>query len=447
MDYEETTKYILNLRRHGDIKLGFERIQYMLDRLGNPEKKLKFVHVGGTTGKGSTAAMISSILSTAGYKAGAYTSPHLSDYRERITIKGRKIPEEDVLRLFEELSPIEEKIQKEINEGITFFEFTTALALKYFSDNNVDIAVMEVGLGGRLDATNLINPIASVITNIGLEHTDLLGDTKEKIAYEKAGIIKQGGNLVTAPDDEAYEIFDKKCKELGAKIYRVGTDIKVNGTGINSDYGYQTFNVEGFGKQYNNVDCRLIGNHQLLNAGCAFGVANILNQNGLDISEDSFRKGLRDVVWPGRLEIMQRDPMILLDCAKDPLGMVALRSSLENIFKHKKLITIIGISSDKEIPLMLDQIVPISDTIIATRHSVGNRSFGPDDLAQIISKYGKSAIVAYDVSKAIDIAVSKADKDDLICITGSLFLVGEARERWHKEVVIWGREMNEGAKR
>ena len=191
MDYDKVTNYILNLKRFGDIKLGFERVDYLLEGLGNPEKKLKCVHVGGTTGKGSTAAMVSSVLSSAGYRVGTYTSPHLSDYTERIVIRGQKIPKDEVVRLFEQMVPLADRMEKEKNETPTFFEFTTALALKYFYDKNVDIAVMEVGLGGRLDATNVINAVVSIITNIGLEHTDILGDTKEKIAYEKAGIIKK----------------------------------------------------------------------------------------------------------------------------------------------------------------------------------------------------------------------------------------------------------------
>ena len=441
MDYGQITDYVFNLRRFGDIKLGLERIEYLLNALGNPEKNLKYVHIGGTTGKGSTAAMLSSVLSSSGYNVGTYTSPHLSDYTERITLRGRKISENDVVRLFDKLAPIAEKMEKDIKDTPTFFEFTTALALEYFYEKKVDIAVIEVGLGGRLDATNVIDPIVSIITNIALEHTEILGDTKVKIAYEKAGIIKKQRSLVTACDPEVYGIFEEKCKELGSQIYRVGTDINVKA--ISSDYNHQIFDVKGFGKNYENVECKLIGKHQLLNAGCVFGAVDILNQNGFAISEETFRKGLKNVVWPGRLEVMQREPIILLDAAKDELAMKALRTSITGIFKYNKLTTIIGVSADKKLGLMLDEIIPISDSVIVTKHHVAGRALDPEALAIMVSKYGKKAIVTTDVGEAIDIALKSCGKDDLICITGSVFLIGEARERWYKEVVIWGREMNE----
>jgi dihydrofolate synthase/folylpolyglutamate synthase len=388
--------------------------------------------------------MVSSILSYAGYKVGTYTSPHLSDYTERIVIKGKKIPEEEVVRLFDEMMPIAEKMEKEKKEGPSFFEFTTVLAIKYFCENSVDIAVMEVGLGGRLDATNVIDPMVSVITNIGLEHTDILGDTREKIAMEKAGIIKQGGRLVTAADPEIYNIFKEVCRERSSSIVGVGSDIMVKGREYSEES--QTFDVEGFGTRYDNVELKLIGDHQLCNAGCAFGAVHVLNENGFDVPEEAFRSGLKNVMWPGRLEIMQRNPTVVLDCAKDPYGMKALREALLKTFKSRKLITIIGMSSDKNIPLMLDEIIPVSSAVIATKHHIAGRAFDPAVLAGMVSKYGKKAIVADSVDEALDIALKSSDSDSLICVTGSLFLVGEARERWHKEVVIWGREMNETRK-
>jgi dihydrofolate synthase/folylpolyglutamate synthase len=440
MDYDKVTEHIFNLRRFGDMKLGLERVQGILDGLGNPEKRLKYVHIGGTNGKGSTAAMVSSILSYAGYKVGTYTSPHLTDFTERIAIKGKKISKDDVVRLFDRLMPIADEMDKAGN-GVTFFEFATALAIKYFEENKVDIAVMEVGIGGRLDATNVITPIVSIITNIGLEHTDILGDTREKIAREKAGIIKNNSTLITSADPVICDQLKGICNERDSKIYLVGSDIKVKP--VSASERDQTFDISGFGKDYRGVSCRLIGEHQLSNAGCAFGAVEILNLNGFIITEESFRSGLMNVVWPGRLELMQENPRVILDCAKDPLAMKALKDSLTKIFKYDKLITILGISSDKQIPAMLDEIVPVSDMIVATRHDVGGRAVDPAELARMVSKYGKETIAAKDVNEAIDAAIRSSTKDSLICITGSVFLVGEARERWHPEVVIWGREMNE----
>jgi len=440
MDYDKVTEHIFNLRKFGDMKLGLERVQSMLNGLGNPEKKLKYVHIGGTNGKGSTAAMISSILSYAGYKVGTYTSPHLSDFTERIAIRGKKIPKDDVVRLFDEMMPIADEMSKQGN-GITFFEFATALAIKYFAENEVDIAVMEVGIGGRLDATNVITPIVSVITNIGLEHTEILGDTREKIAREKAGIIKSNGNLVTSTDPVIYTLLKGICSERGSRIYLVGSDIKAKS--LSAGERSQSFDIEGFGKSYKNVSCKLIGEHQLSNAGCAFGAIEILNQNGFLVTEEAFRSGLANVVWPGRLELMQEKPRVILDCAKDPLAMKALRNSLTTIFKYDKLITILSISSDKQIPAMLAEMGPISYMIIATKHNVGGRAVDPNELADMASKYCKKAISVMDVNEAIDAAINVSTDNSLICVTGSVFLVGEARERWYPEVVIWGREMNE----
>lgn len=429
---------MLGLKRFGDMKLGLERTRHLLKELGNPDKHLKYVHVGGTNGKGSTCAMISAVLSSAGYKVGTYTSPHLSDFTERIVINGKKIPKDDVVRLFSRMIAIADKMKE---DAPTLFEMTTALALKYFEEKKVDVAVMEVGLGGRLDATNVINPIVSVITNIGLEHTDILGETREKIAVEKAGIIKKNGTLITAADPKIYRIFEKICKERNSVIIRVGSEIKIKA--IKSDEKHQIFGIEGLGFHYKNLELKLIGRHQLYNAGCAFGAAQILNKNGFSISEEAFKNGLKKTVWPGRLEIMQHNPTVVLDGAKDPYGMKALRDALTNIFKYDKLITIIGISSDKNVSLMLDEIIPVSDTVIATKHHVAGRALDPKELAALVSGYGKKAIVTSDVNEALDIALKSKDKKTLVCVTGSIFLIGEARERWHKNVAIWGREMNE----
>jgi dihydrofolate synthase / folylpolyglutamate synthase len=443
-DYDKVTKYILSLRKFGEIELRLDRIQYLLNMLGNPEKKLKYVHIGGTNGKGSTAAMVSSILSYAGYKVGTFTSPHLSDFTERIVIKNKKIPKDDLVRLFEELIPVVEQIKTEKTYHITQFEFITAIAIKYFVENQVDIVVMEVGLGGRLDATNVIEPIVSIITNIGLEHTEILGDTREKIALEKAGIIKNDVPLITAADPKIYKIFEDICKKKNSTIYLVGSDIKLKP--LSSYEDHQLCDIEGFGKVYQNVSCKLIGEHQLYNIGCAFGAIEILNKNGFTIDENAFRKGLDGVVWPGRLEVVQDKPKIVLDCAKDPVAMKALRDSLPKIFSYDQLILVISISSDKQIELMLADIVPISDLVITTKHNVQGRAVDPQKLADNVLKYNKKTIVTRNVPEAIDVAIKLATPDSLICIAGSVFLVGEARERWHKEAVTWGREMNEGRK-
>lgn len=440
-EYNKVTDYIFGLRRFGEMKLGLERVEYLLGKLGNPEKKLKCVHIAGTNGKGSTAAMVSSILSCAGYRVGMYTSPHLSDYTERIRIGDRQMQPGEVVALFEKMMPLVGPMQEEECGSPTFFEFTTVLALEYFFEKKVDIAVIEVGLGGRLDATNVIKPLVSVITNIGLEHTDILGDTREKIAKEKAGIIKRGVPLVTAADPEIREIFGKICTDAGSRMYSVGPDIRIKSIECTTER--QLFDAEGLGRHYNSVECRLIGNHQLSNAGCAFGVVQLLNESGFEIKEEAYRKGMGSVAWPGRLEIMRRSPTIVLDCAKDPSGMRMLSGALTSLFRYSKLITIIGVSSDKQIAQMLDEIVPVSDLVIATKHHVMGREMEPDILAKMVSERGKRALVAENVNLALDMALGLAGTSDLICVTGSVFVVGEARERWHAGEVVWGRETNE----
>jgi dihydrofolate synthase/folylpolyglutamate synthase len=440
MDYDGVTEYIFNLKRFG-IKLGLERVQSMLNRLNNPEKRLKYVHIGGTNGKGSTTAMVSSVLTSAGYRVGVFTSPHLSDFTERITISGRRISKRDVVRLFEELVPVARAVEIEYGSAPTFFEFITVLAIEYFAESKVDIAVMEVGLGGRLDSTNVIQPLVAVITNIGLENMDILGDTREKIALEKAGIIKPHCPLITAADPAVYDIFHDVCRKRNSPIYRVGSEINVKGTSTNESY--QIFNISGFGIEYDAVDCKLIGEHQLSNIGCAFGVVAILNQNGFVIDERAFREGLKSVEWPGRLEIVQNNPKIVLDCAKDPLAMEALRNSLIKIFKYDRLILVLSISSDKNTSLMLDNILPISDLVIATKHNVRGRAMDPKELAKKVKTYNKKVLVEENINDAINIAIRNSTPNSLICVTGSVFLVGEARERWHKKVAFWGRETNE----
>jgi dihydrofolate synthase/folylpolyglutamate synthase len=442
-DYNKVTDYIFRLRRFGEMKLGLGRVENMLGRLSNPENKLKCVHIAGTNGKGSTAAMLSSVLSCAGYSVGMYTSPHLSDYTERIRVGSRQIDPGEVVALFGKMMPLVGLMQKEDCGSPTFFEFTTALALEYFFEKNVDIAVIEVGLGGRLDATNVITPLVSVITNIGLEHTDILGDTREKIAKEKAGIIKKGVPLVTAADPEMREIFRKSCLDAGSEIYSVGVGSDIEATGRESSTERQLFDAEGLGRRYRGVECRLIGSHQLSNAGCAFGVVRLLNERGFGIGEEAYRRGMGSVAWPGRLEIVQREPTVVLDCAKDPSGMRVLREALTSLFRYSKLITIIGVSSDKQIPTMLDEIVPVSDLVIATKHHVMGRTAEPSLLARMISERGGHALVAEDVSLALDMAHGLADRHSLICVAGSVFVVGEARERWRRGGVIWGRETNE----
>jgi dihydrofolate synthase/folylpolyglutamate synthase len=307
----------------------------------------------------------------------------------------------------------------------------------------VDFAVLEVGLGGRLDATNVVNPLVSVITNVSLEHTQILGDTVLKIAKEKAGIIKKNGILITATeDDEVFNLFRRICKEKKSKIFRVGRDIEFES--LASSITGQEFTINGFNGRYDDLYIPLLGKHQLANAATAVGAIEALRFHGIVIPEETIREGLKKVKWPGRLEIVQKNPLVVLDCAKDPEAMKKLKEAVLDIFNYEKLILVISISSDKDFRSMLNEIIPISDSIIITKHKVMNRGTDPKILAEEVKKFKKEFVIVEDVKDAVRKALNLANEKDMILVTGSLFTVAEARELWFKEVdVRWGRELNE----
>jgi dihydrofolate synthase/folylpolyglutamate synthase len=440
MNYQDVTRYLYSLNLFGG-KLGLERIERLLELMGNPQEKFKSILVGGTNGKGSTVVMISSILQEAGFKVGTFTKPHLSSFTERIVVNGKRIPEEDVVRIVEEVRSTIERMKEESNfEHPTFFEVVIAITFRYFEEQKVDFAVLEVGLGGRLDATNVVNPLVSVITNVSLEHTQILGDTVLKIAKEKAGIIKKNGILITATeDDEVFNLFRRICKEKKSKIFRVGRDIEFES--LASSITGQEFTINGFNGRYDDLYIPLLGKHQLANAATAVGAIEALRFHGIVIPEETIREGVK---WPGRLEIVQKNPFVVLDCAKDPEAMKKLKEAVLDIFNYEKLILVISISSDKDFRSMLNEIIPISDSIIITKHKVMNRGIDPKILAEEVKKFKKEFVIVEDVKDAVRKALNLANEKDMILVTGSLFTVAEARELWFKEVNIrWGRELNE----
>jgi len=425
-------------------KLGLSRVVRLLQLMGNPEKKFKSILVGGTNGKGSTVAMISSILREAGYKVGMFTKPHLSSFTERIVVDNKRIDEDIVVKIIEEIKDKIEIMKKDLAfEHPTFFEVVIALTFRYFEQQKVDFAVLEVGMGGRLDATNVVDSLVSLITNVSLEHTKILGDTVLKIANEKAGIIKQNGILITATeDDEVFNLFKKICEEKRSKIFRVGQDITFEK--LSSDIHGQNFNVKSILNNYENLHISLLGEHQLFNASCAIAAVESLKFHDIVISLSAIENGLKNVKWPGRLEIIQEKPLVVLDSAKDPLAMRKLKDAVQKNFKYKKLILVISISSDKDVHSMLSEIVPISDFVVLTRHKVMKRAADPELLSAMVEEYSKDFIIIDDVKDAVREALSRANKKDMILITGSLFTVGEARELWYKHGdVRWGRELNE----
>lgn len=427
MNYDEAVEWLFSIRRLGAERT-LEPVYGLLKPLGDPYKSFKSIHVTGTNGKGSTSAMIASILRAAGYKVGLFTSPHLMEFTERIVVDGEQIPRADVVRLLERIRPIVDELHRgpELVRPL-FFDIVTATAFQYFAEVGVDFAVLEVGMGGRLDATNVVNPLVSVITNVSLEHTEVLGGTVLEIAREKGGIIKPGGVLVTATqDDEVYALFKETCRRLDSRIFRVGTDITFQKRSFG--IGGQSFRVNGLRGRYD-LFTLLLGDHQLLNASAAVGAVEALSFSGIEVPAEAIARGLRETRWPGRLEVMQRRPLVVLDSAKDAEAMRALRDAVKG-FRHGRLIAVVSISSDKNIPLMIGYLAEVADRFIVTTHSVMGRAARPSVIVDEVARRGKPYEVVASVEGAVDRAISLAGEDDMVLVTGSVFLVGEARRRW-----------------
>jgi dihydrofolate synthase/folylpolyglutamate synthase len=442
-DYEGVKGWIFNLKLFGDVKLRLTVMEQLLARMGSPHKRLRVVHVGGTNGKGSTVAMISSILEAAGYKVGMFTKPHLTNFTERISINGVQISEAKVIAMINGMLPAIEAVAASYQHP-TFFEITAALMFKYFADENVDFAVVEVGMGGRLDATNVADALVSVITNISFEHTKILGDTIEQIAAEKAGILKEGGILVTASDDErALSVFRDVCAAKHARMFVAGKDIVFEKTKSGMDG--QTFNMRvSYGRSFEALHVPLLGEYQITNAAAAIGAIETLKLHGIEIPESAIREGLAKVKWPGRLEIMQTKPYVVIDGAKDVLATQTLAAEVPKIFKYKKLVLVVSISRDKKMDEMMRDLLPIADYVVATRHKVKGRAIEPAELAKAAEAAGKPSTVVDDSKEAVREAIEIAGGNGLVLVTGSIFVVGEARELWHPTVDFrWGREFNE----
>lgn len=425
--YPEALKYIYDLDKYG-IKLGLKNIKYLLFLLDNPHQKLNIIHVAGTNGKGSTSSLICSILKSAGFKVGLYTSPHLVDFTERMKINYRSINQKKVATLLERIKPLVEKVaHTPYYTHPTFFEVITAMAFIYFFEEKVDFLVLEVGLGGRLDATNVCEPLISVITHLDYDHMDKLGNSLEEIAREKGGIIKSGGIVITSNQfEKADQEINKIARQRNSIIYKVGREIKYEI--IKSDLKGIIFNLHGIYNNYINLPTPLLGRHQAENAATAITAVEALKIKGICISEKEIRDGLEKVKWPGRLEIIQKNPMIVLDGAHNPNGIKVVREALEEIFCYHRLVLVLGIFADKDYKEMIKIIAPLADLIIATK-AKNPRATPPQIIAKEAAQYidRNKIMVTKNIPQAINYAISNSHKDDLICITGSLYTIGEAK--------------------
>lgn len=405
--------YLEGLKRRG-IHFGIGPISRLLTRLDNPQDTYKTVLIGGTNGKGSTAAILSSILVKDRMRVGLYTSPHLCDFRERIRVNGRMIGQDMLCGLIDE-------VRGKTGEDVTYFEFATALAFLYFARCRVDIAILEVGMGGRLDATNLASPELSIITNISLEHQAYLGNNLRAIAREKAGIIKENGICITAAKGRnVIDTIQEICRRRGAALYRVGRDIRVRRSAQGS------FSYYGRNRCYRGLTLSLVGRHQIANAALALAAVDLLAGKGVNVDDTSVAEGLQDVRWEGRLELVSRDPRIVLDGAHNPAGIAVLCDALAADFSCRRLIVVFGVLRDKDCGAMLKRLRSLADMLILARPKE-ERAAPVGDLLSVTGSSRGHVEVVEDAQEALARARSLAGEDDLICVTGSLYLVGEIK--------------------
>ncbi len=417
------------LKTYGS-KPGLQPVKKLLKMLGDPQNDFESIHMTGTNGKGSTTAMTASILRSAGYKTGMFTSPHLSRISESIKINDDEIPQFQMENI---LGVIREKIEVLVSQGTrhpTQFEVLVTLAYTYFSQQKVDIAVIEVGMGGRDDATNVIDSLASIVTNISLEHTQWLGQTLEAIAETKAGILRNGTQLITAATQP---VVLAKLREIADQndslLITVDKDIQI--IPEKSSMEGQLFTVISSTQTYSHLFLPLLGAHQQRNAACAIAAIEAAQKRGFKITPEAIRLGLMSVTWLGRFEVMEKDPLIILDGAKDAAAVKALVDTVKQNLSGRRIITILGVSSDKAHQLMIQNLAEITDQFILTEHRIQNRTAKAAYLETIAEKTGKPTKSITPVCDAIKYARQIADTDEVILVTGSVFLVGEARERWY----------------
>jgi dihydrofolate synthase / folylpolyglutamate synthase len=425
MTYSSAVAYLCRLQKHG-IKLGLETMTALTARLGMPQNRYRTLHIAGTNGKGSTAAMAAAMLQAAGYRVGLYTSPHLVDFRERIRVNGEMIPESRVAQLTDQLQALH---QPELSP--TFFEYTTAMAFQHFADTAVDVAVLEVGLGGRFDATNVVTPMACAITTIALDHQAYLGSTLSSIAFEKAGIIKPGVPVVLGRlDDDARRTIEQVARERQAPVFRIGEHFHTEGEEP------RQFSYRGVGMHYDGLTCVLAGHHQLDNAACALALLEAAAPQGIVITSEAVRTGLQAVSWVGRLEVVDRRPTILLDGAHNPAAATALADFLtgaDRLHRSRPVILVLGMMRDKDHRGFVEPLRGLVDEVVLTQADLP-RSATARELQSSLGDLLSHPHVVPSLSDAMALARQLATPDGLVCVTGSLMLVGECKAWLHGRV-------------
>ena len=430
--YDQALEYLFSYvnysLKHTDelarAEFNLDRMVDLVDMLGDPQEDFPIIHVAGTKGKGSTASFMASALEQAGYSTGLYTSPHLVDFNERIQVNGKPISHSNLADLVDEIKPSVEKVP-----FITTFELTTALAFLYFSRKKVDAAVIEVGLGGRLDATNIVKPVVSVITALSLDHTAVLGDTLALIAGEKAGIIKKGIPVVSSHQKpEALQVIQKIASDRRSPLTLVGRDWLF--AEINSSLDGQEFKIWQEGKYSREFETGMLGAHQVQNAATAYAALQIANNNGLKISEEAIQLGFKKTFWPGRFEIVRKDPPVILDSAHNLDSFIKLHQTLDEYFPGWEVILIFGASEDKDVFSMISEIKPSLQKIIFTQ-STHPRALAPEVLVARVEKLEIPNLVVSSVPVAFNKALTLAEEKKAVVLSaGSIFVTAEVRIAW-----------------
>lgn len=414
--------------RYNRDTFNLNRMRAVLKKLGDPHKKLRAVHIAGTKGKGSTATMLAEMLRACGHRVGLYTSPHICDIRERIRVNGDKITQAALTRL---ICRIEPHVEKMADDKPTFFEIFTALAFCHFLDEKVDVAVVECGLGGRLDSTNVLKPAVCGVTSISLDHTHQLGDSLDKIAAEKAGIFKRGTPVVSVPQDpEAKQALKRAARQSRAQLMFTGEDIEFS-------YRIESSRRDGCHariclttplSRFEHLPVPLLGEHQALNCGLALALLDQLKHQGLKIDDERAKKGLAAVYVPGRMELIHHDPRILVDGAHNAASVQALMRAIGQHIPYDSMVLVFGCAADKDIRGMMAQLATGADKVIFTRVAGNPRAAKPSDLAEAYEEMsGRVGQLTDNVKEAMRVALSAVSREDIICVTGSFYLVGEVK--------------------
>lgn len=433
MDYQETLDYLYSFINHNLTRqeryhanlMTLQRMEHLMDLLGHPHREYPILHLTGTKGKGSVGAMSAAMLEAAGYRVGLYSSPHLQDFRERFKINQTLIDPQAIVEIIQDIKPALEQVPQ-----LTWFEVVTALAFEYFRREEVEIALIEVGLGGRLDSTNVVTPLVSVITSLSMDHMAVLGNTIEQIATEKAGIIKQGIPVVSAPQSPtALQVLEQTAQASHSPLTVVGRDWPLVTLGGN--LSREQWQTAPLGQPMQTYQTRLLGQHQAINGTVALATMELLAQAGWDIPLKARKQGLMNVNWPGRLEIVRNEPLVILDAAHNAASAQWLAQTLVERFAWQPRILVFAAKSDKDIEGMLQALLPISDHLIVTQ-AVDSRAEAPDNIATLAREQGYLGLLSVipEVPLALQTAEQLAGQSGLVYVTGSLYLVGEARSTY-----------------